>query len=386
MLPVITIDGPAGVGKSTLARKLAAALNMAYLDTGAMYRFLGLQLGAQAADMPEAELQARCRAFCFSLQPEGLACNGQLVGPAIRTEKAGRLASVVAQLPALRLILQEAQRNLAAHTPLVVEGRDMGTKVFPQAACKFFLTATPEVRAQRRFAELTESGKTYEDILQDIITRDARDQARTVDPLRPAPDAHLVDTSALDIDGVLAVLLAQTPKLFPATPPAEPAFSHLDASGAIHMVDVGHKQPTHRIAKAAGTVHMSAQTLALLQRNALPKGDVLTTAKVAGILAAKRTAEFIPLCHPLGLDYADVVFTIQDQPPCVHIFSEARTSGRTGVEMEALLAVQIAAATIYDMAKAVQKDMVISNIRLLYKSGGKSGTYERMDDAVPQIS
>ena len=154
-----------------------------------------------------------------------------------------------------------------------------------------------------------------------------------------------------------------------------PRFSHLSEDGSATMVDVGGKQETRRIAVTRCTVLMSAQTLALLRQNALPKGDVLAVAKIAGIMAAKRTADLIPLCHPLPLDYVDVRFTVDDAASAVHIEAEARTSARTGVEMEALAAAQIAALTIYDMCKAVQKDMVITNCRLVSKTGGKSGSY-----------
>lgn len=152
-------------------------------------------------------------------------------------------------------------------------------------------------------------------------------------------------------------------------------FSHLSDDGSATMVDVGGKAETRRAAITRCSVLMSAQTLSLLRQNALPKGDVLSVAKIAGIMAAKRTADLIPLCHPLPLDYADVRFTVDDAANAVHIEAEARTSARTGVEMEALAAAQIAALTIYDMCKAVQKDMVITNCRLVKKTGGKSGTY-----------
>ncbi len=214
---VITVDGPAGVGKSTLARRLAATLGIAYLDTGAMYRTLGLRLGAEAADMDEANLRARCREYRFSLEagrsgesPQ-LCCNGEPVGPEIRTERAGRLASLVARLPVLREELQRAQRALGGTYSLVAEGRDMGTRVFPEARHKFFLDARPEVRARRRYLELeargTLNGLTLEEILRGIEERDAQDRGRAVDPLRPAEDAVLVDTSDLDLDGVMQVLL-----------------------------------------------------------------------------------------------------------------------------------------------------------------------------------
>ena len=163
---VITLDGPAGVGKSTTARRLAAALGVPYLDTGAMYRTLGLRLGAAAADMSDEELRRRCAEYSFSLEPCPtdrdslcLFCNGQPVGDEIRTEKAGRLASLVARLPVLREALQNVQRSLGRRWSLVAEGRDMGTRVFPEARYKFFLDARPEVRAERRCRELAESGR-----------------------------------------------------------------------------------------------------------------------------------------------------------------------------------------------------------------------------------
>ena len=372
---VITLDGPAGVGKSTTARRLAAALGVPYLDTGAMYRTLGLRLGAAAADMSDEESRRRCAEYSFSLEPCPtdrdslcLFCNGQPVGDEIRTEKAGRLASLVARLPVLREALQNVQRSLGRRWSLVAEGRDMGTRVFPEARYKFFLDARPEVRAERRCRELADRGETADKdtVLAAIAARDEQDRNRVVDPLRPASDAVIVDTSDLSPEEVLNVLLEAV---------RAPAFSHLAADGSLRMVDVGTKVETDRVARARAVVEMRAETLDLLRRDALPKGDVLATAKIAGIMAAKRTWEMIPLCHPLSITYADVRFTIQDEPPAVILETEVRTTGKTGVEMEALFAAQTAAATIYDMAKAVQKDMIIRDVRLLYKAGGKSGEF-----------
>ena len=151
--------------------------------------------------------------------------------------------------------------------------------------------------------------------------------------------------------------------------------SHIREDGSITMVDVGEKSETYRIAIYEIYVKLSSQTLKLLKEKALPKGDVLTTAKVAGILAAKNTPHLIPLCHPLPLTFIDVRFSINDTNPEIRIESEVRTTARTGVEMEAMMAAHIAALTIYDMCKAVQKDIQITGGRLLYKSGGKSGEY-----------
>lgn len=151
--------------------------------------------------------------------------------------------------------------------------------------------------------------------------------------------------------------------------------THIDDQGHTRMVDVGAKNKTRRLAIAAASVQLSQKTMSLLATAALPKGDALTTAKIAGILAAKRTAELIPLCHPLPLAFADVRFTVDMAAAVVHIEAEASTTAETGVEMEALTAASVAALTIYDMCKAVQKDIVLGEIRLMYKSGGKSGTY-----------
>jgi cyclic pyranopterin monophosphate synthase len=153
--------------------------------------------------------------------------------------------------------------------------------------------------------------------------------------------------------------------------------THLDAQGQAHMVDVGAKADTEREAIAAGRVLMQPATLALLRAGNLPKGDVLGTARVAGIMAAKRTSELIPLCHPLLLTKVAVEFAFDEDTSAVEITAAVRCRGQTGIEMEALTAVSVAALTIYDMAKAVERGMIISDIRLLEKRGGKSGVWER---------
>jgi cyclic pyranopterin phosphate synthase len=149
--------------------------------------------------------------------------------------------------------------------------------------------------------------------------------------------------------------------------------SHIDESGAARMVDVGHKPDSERLAIARGEVVMLPGTLALIQEGSLKKGDVLTVAQLAGVMAAKRTADLIPLCHPLPLTHVELEFELAPELPGVVITASASTVGKTGVEMEALTAVAVAALTVYDMAKAVEKSMRIQNIRLLEKHGGQSG-------------
>lgn len=152
-----------------------------------------------------------------------------------------------------------------------------------------------------------------------------------------------------------------------------PKLTHLDENGQVRMVDVGAKPETERMAVAKGEVQMQAATLDLIRAGALKKGDVLTVARIAGIMGAKRTSELIPLCHPLALTKIDVDLTLDDALPGVIITATAKMTGKTGVEMEALTAVSVAALTIYDMAKAVEKTMKIQNIRLVEKHGGQSG-------------
>lgn len=151
--------------------------------------------------------------------------------------------------------------------------------------------------------------------------------------------------------------------------------THLDATGAAHMVDVGDKAHTSREAVAEGRVVMAPETLRLIREGLAKKGDVIATARIAGIMAAKKTHELIPLCHPLLLTKVSVDITPDDNLPGLHVRALARVSGQTGVEMEALTAVSIACLTIYDMAKAVDRGMCIEGIRLLEKSGGKSGDW-----------
>jgi len=154
-------------------------------------------------------------------------------------------------------------------------------------------------------------------------------------------------------------------------------FSHLDETGGISMVHVGAKRASVREAVAVATVRMQPSTLKKLVDRALPKGDVLTTAKVAGVLAAKQTPTLIPLAHPIALDSVDVTFDIDPKGGTIEIRAIVRCEGKTGVEMEAMTACAVAALTIYDMCKSAEKGMVIEGLQLVRKTGGKSGTWER---------
>ncbi len=152
-------------------------------------------------------------------------------------------------------------------------------------------------------------------------------------------------------------------------------FTHFNEEGRAHMVEVGDKEDTKRIAKAYGRIRMKKETIQLIKDGLIEKGDVLSVAQVSGIMAAKRTSELIPMCHNIFITGANIKFNILDD--AVEIEGEVKTVGKTGVEMEALMAVSMAALTIYDMCKAVDKDMVVEEIKLMKKSGGKSGEYIR---------
>ncbi len=156
----------------------------------------------------------------------------------------------------------------------------------------------------------------------------------------------------------------------------EAGFSHVDDEGRVRMVDVGGKDVTRRVARARALVRMEPATLELIREGRVEKGAVLATARLAGIMAAKRTADLIPLCHPLAIAKVEVEFAFLDDR-VIEIRSEVRVDGKTGVEMEALTACSVAALTVYDMCKAVDRGMEIAEIRLLHKSGGKSGVFER---------
>ena len=212
---IVTMDGPAGVGKSTLAKQVAAALGVAYLDTGAMFRTVALAVfSADGVPLAGDALKGALESFDFALQGSGedtgLLCNGRLVGNEIRTEEAGMRASKAGQIPEVRAFLKTAQQRLGAGFSLVAEGRDMGTVVFPQACCKIFLDAKAEVRAKRRMLQLQEMGifEELDSLILQIQARDDEDRNRPIAPLRPAPDAVSIDTSNMNIDEVFAACMA----------------------------------------------------------------------------------------------------------------------------------------------------------------------------------
>jgi len=159
--------------------------------------------------------------------------------------------------------------------------------------------------------------------------------------------------------------------------------THLNARGEAHMVDVGEKPETRRVAVAEGCIEMRAETLELIATGRAAKGDVLATARVAGIMAAKRTAELVPLCHPLPLSKVEVELSLERAPCAVRVRASAETVARTGVEMEALTAAAVALLTVYDMCKAAERGMRITGLALLEKSGGRSGEWRREEETAP---
>jgi CMP/dCMP kinase len=211
---IITIDGPAGVGKTTLAKKVAQAVGIAYLDTGAMFRTTALKLGDRAWELPTPGLKSRLTGISFELTGSGadsvLLCDGRPVGEEIRTEQAGMWASNMAARPEVRDFQKAAQRAIGERTSLVAEGRDMGTVVFPGARRKFFLDAEPRIRAVRRAEQLRAMGQDA-DVLaieESIRVRDHQDRNRAVAPLIPATDAVVIDTSGMSLEQVFQRIMA----------------------------------------------------------------------------------------------------------------------------------------------------------------------------------
>lgn len=218
---IVTIDGPSGAGKSTISRGLAAKLHFTYLDTGAMYRAVGLALKRQSIDPADTASLKKCLAAIelTLVAPDGdddvlVLLNGEDVSQAIRTPEMGLVASRVSANPLVREKLTALQRQLGEKGGIVAEGRDMGTVVFPGAACKFFLNASTEERARRRQKQLAEKGQTveYQEIMDQISKRDYDDSKRQLAPLKPAPDAIIVDSSSMDPEAVIDCMLASIAK------------------------------------------------------------------------------------------------------------------------------------------------------------------------------
>jgi cytidylate kinase len=207
MMRVIAIDGPAGAGKSSASRGLAQRLGFAYVDTGAMYRVVGVLAHEQGVAFDDDDaLAALCAGIEFEVRGERLAANGRDLSEVIRRRDAGDLASRVSTRPVVRERLVTLQRALGAKGRVVMEGRDIGTVVFPDAPLKFFLTADPMVRAQRRAAELAARGETVDvvELGRELAERDRRDRGRATAPLKPADDAIVLDTSTLALEAVIA--------------------------------------------------------------------------------------------------------------------------------------------------------------------------------------
>jgi len=212
----VAIDGPGGAGKSTISKAAAKELGFVYIDTGAMYRAAALYCMRQGIDIKEnpelAEQAVETVTVDIAYREDGqhIFLNGEDVSEAIRMPEVSMGASQVSAIPAVRVKMVELQRNLASAKPVIMDGRDIGTHVLPDAQVKIFLTASAEVRAKRRFDELTAKGQAvnYEDVLAEMIERDRNDSTRAVSPLRQAEDSILLDTGDMDFEGALSAVLA----------------------------------------------------------------------------------------------------------------------------------------------------------------------------------
>lgn len=214
LLPIVTLDGPSGVGKSTVCGLLAQKLDVPHLDTGAMFRKAAMELGENGPSMSDDEVRAILSGLDFDLAGNGanakLYCNGNPIGAEIRTEKVALLASRMAQRPVVRDFMLQGERKIGAKHALIADGRDTGTVVFPDAAFKIFLTATPLTRAKRRLRDLAKLGIKADlpRLEKEMAERDEQDRDRKIAPLRPAADARIIDNSEMGIDQVVDEILA----------------------------------------------------------------------------------------------------------------------------------------------------------------------------------
>jgi cytidylate kinase len=209
-LPLIALDGPSGVGKSTTARAVARALGWDYLDTGGMYRCAALAARRQDAEPGDPRIAEILQRAAIEQAGSRFFLDGEDVSELIRSPEVTRLASPLSAIPVVREVLVALQRRIGERGRWVVDGRDIGTVVFPQACCKIFLTASAEARARRRFLELEAKGPPadFAAVLADLAERDHRDSTRALAPLRPAEKAHILDSSSMDLDQVVAAVLA----------------------------------------------------------------------------------------------------------------------------------------------------------------------------------
>jgi len=211
----IALDGPSGAGKSSLAKAIARELGIVYVDTGALYRSIGLFVSRRGADPKSAEAVTACLAdislaLAFNEQGQRVILNGEDVSDKIRTPEMSMYASAVSAIPAVRAFLLETQRSMARKSSVIMDGRDIGTVILPDAEVKIFLVASPEARAKRRHAELLAKGEscTYEEVLADMIRRDAQDSGRAIAPAVPAEDAVFLDNSELTFEATVEAALA----------------------------------------------------------------------------------------------------------------------------------------------------------------------------------
>ncbi len=389
---IITIDGPAGVGKSTIAKKLADAFNISMLDTGAMYRTLGIKLGSEIVDLEDDKVESLASSYLFTLDGHSadahLMCNDEDVySLPIRTEKASRLSSIVAKLPVIRKVLQENQRALAQEFSLVAEGRDMGTRVFPDAQCKIFLDASTEVRAKRRYDELIEKEQEADflELLKNITERDKADRTREIDPLKPADDALVVDTSYLSLEEVFQQLHTHIKKVLEESSYSLVTQQQREQREQVQQEKIsqesknlqqqeikqeslsisGNSQEEHKITVAC-MLDMNIRTLKALQKANQLARNPFTVSELAGLFAAKDAWKFIPTCLCSSLKDIDIHFNFLEQVPAIEIAVEVVSDNKKYGEVEASLIAQITASNLCLLCKPLQNDIYIKECKTKY--------------------